>query len=110
MDDEIINAVFGNVGSICSFRVGISDASFLVNQFKPEFDEHDLLNLPIGHTYLKTMVNGIPQPPFSLNVTADEIKKPGNKELAAMIKKLSSLKYGRPREIVESDIGKRAKL
>lgn len=110
MDDEIKNAVFGNVGSICSFRVGISDASFLVNQFKPEFNEHDLLNLPIGHTYLKTMVNGIPQPPFSLNVTADEIKKPGNKELAAMIKKLSGLKYGRPREIVESEIGKRAKL
>ncbi|MFZ2152585.1 MAG: DUF87 domain-containing protein [Microgenomates group bacterium] len=110
MDDEIKNAVFGNVGSICSFRVGISDASFLVNQFKPEFNEHDLLNLPVGHTYLKTMVNGIPQSPFSLNITADEIKKPGNPELAAMIKKLSSLKYGRPREIVESDIGKRAKL
>ena len=110
MDDEIKNAVFGNVGSICSFRVGISDASFLVNQFKPTFNEHDLLNLPVGHTYLKTMVNGIPQSPFSLNITADEVKKPGNPELAEMIKKLSSLKYGRPREIVESEIGKRARL
>ena len=110
MDDEIKNAVFGNVGSICSFRVGISDAGFLVNQFKPEFNEHDLLNLPIGNTYLKTMVNGIPQPPFSLDITADEIKKPGNKELSQMIKKLSSLKYGRPREIVEAEISKRARL
>ena len=109
MDDEIKNAVFGNVGSICSFRVGISDAGFLVNQFKPTFNEHDLLNLPVGNAYLKTMVNGIPQSPFSLNITADEVKKPGNKELAEMIKKLSSLKYGRPREIVESEIGKRAK-
>lgn len=110
MDDEIKNAVFGNVGSICSFRVGISDASFLVNQFKPEFNEHDLLNLPIGQTYLKTMVNGVPQSPFSLNITADEIKKPGNPELAEMVKKLSSLKYGRPREIVEAEIAKRARL
>ena len=110
MDDEIKNAVFGNVGSICSFRVGISDASFLVNQFKPTFNEHDLLNLPVGHTFLKTMVNGVPQPPFSLNITADEVKKPGNPELAAMIKKLSGLKYGRPREIVEAEIGKRARL
>jgi len=110
MDDEIKNAVFGNVGSICSFRVGISDAGFLVNQFRPEFNEHDLLNLPIGHTYLKTMVKGIPQPPFSLDITADEIKKPGNKELAAMIKKLSGLKYGRPKEIVESEIAKRARF
>jgi hypothetical protein len=110
MDDEIKNAVFGNVGSICSFRVGISDASFLVNQFKPDFNEHDLLNLPIGQTYLKTMVNGVPQSPFSLNITADEIKKPGNPELAEMVKKLSSLKYGRPKEIVEAEIGKRARL
>ncbi len=110
MDDEIKNAVFGNVGSICSFRVGISDAGFLVNQFKPEFNEHDLLNLPVGNAYLKTMVNGIPQPPFSLNITADEVKKPGNRELAEMIKKLSSLKYGRPKEIVEAEIGKRARL
>lgn len=110
MDDEIKNAVFGNVGSVCSFRVGISDASFLVNQFKPTFNEHDLLNLPIGNTYLKTMVNGIPQTPFSLKITADEVKKPGNPELAQMIKKLSSLKYGRPKEIVESEIGKRARL
>lgn len=110
MDDEIKNAVFGNVGSICSFRVGIADASFLVNQFKPEFNEHDLLNLPLGQTYLKTMVNGVPQSPFSLNITADEVKKPGNRELAEMVKKLSSLKYGRPREIVEAEIGKRARL
>ena len=37
MDDEVKNAVFGNVGTICSFRVGISDAGFLVKQFQPEF-------------------------------------------------------------------------
>jgi hypothetical protein len=110
MDDEIKNAVFGNVGSICTFRVGISDASFLVNQFRPEFNEHDLLNLPVGNAYLKTMVNGIPQSPLSLSITADEVKRPGNRELAEMIKKLSSLKYGRPKEIVEAEIGKRARL
>jgi len=110
MDDEIKNAVFGNVGSICSFRVGISDAGFLVNQFRPEFNEHDLLNLPIGNTYLKTMINGVPQSPFSLNITADEVKKPGNRELAEMVKKLSSLKYGRPKELIEAEIAKRARL
>jgi hypothetical protein len=110
MDDEIKNAVFGNVGSICSFRVGISDAGFLVNQFKPDFNEHDLLNLPIGNAYLKTMINGVPQAPFSLNITADEVKKPGNRELAEMVKRLSSLKYGRPKELIEAEIAKRARL
>ncbi|MBP9817625.1 DUF87 domain-containing protein [Candidatus Shapirobacteria bacterium] len=110
MDDEIKNAVFGNVGSICSFRVGISDAGFLVNQYKPVFNEHDLINLPMGNTYLKTMLNGVPQPPFSVQVSAEEVRKPGNRELAEMIKRLSALKYGRPREIVETEIAKRARF
>ncbi|MFA6603161.1 MAG: DUF87 domain-containing protein, partial [Candidatus Shapirobacteria bacterium] len=110
MDDEIKNAVFGNVGSICSFRVGISDAGFLTNQFKPVFSEHDLLNLPVGNAYLKTMVKGTPQPPFSVYVTAEEVKSPGNPKMAEMIKRLSALKYGRPRAIVETEIAKRAKF
>ncbi|MFA5796392.1 MAG: DUF87 domain-containing protein, partial [Candidatus Shapirobacteria bacterium] len=42
MDDEVKNAVFGNVGTIASFRVGIADAGFLIRQFQPEFSEHDL--------------------------------------------------------------------
>lgn len=110
MDDEVKNAVFGNVGTIASFRVGISDAGFLVNQFRPTFNEHDLLNLGTGEIYMKTMVNGIPQTPFSLRVAAKEKKMEGNPKMAEMIKKLSSLKYGRPRAIVEAEISKRARL
>ena len=110
MDDEVKNAVFGNVGSICSFRVGISDAGFLIRQFQPTFSEHDLLNLGTGDIYLKTMINGVPKDPFSLHVAAVEKKKPGNPKMSEMIKKLSSLKYGRPKAIVESDIAKRARL
>ncbi|MFA6250741.1 MAG: DUF87 domain-containing protein [Candidatus Shapirobacteria bacterium] len=110
MDDEVKNAVFGNVGTISSFRVGISDAGFLVKQFQPEFSEHDLLNLGTGEIYIKTMVNGTPQKPFSLKVAAVEKKKPGNPKMAEMIKRLSALKYGRPRAIVEAEIAKRARL
>ncbi len=110
MDDEVKNAVFGNVGTIASFRVGISDANFLVRQFQPEFNEHDLLNLGTGEIYMKTMVNGIPKSPFSLKVAATEKKKPGNPKMAEMIKRLSALKYGRPKAIVEAEISKRARL
>lgn len=110
MDDEVKNAVFGNVGTIASFRVGISDASFLVKQFAPEFGESDLLNLGTGEIYLKTLLSGVPQKPFSISVAAVERKKPGNAKMAEMIKKLSSLKYGRPKAIVESEIAKRARL
>jgi len=110
MDDEVKNAVFGNVGTIASFRVGIADAGFLIRQFQPEFSEHDLLNLGTGEIYLKTQIDGVPKQPFSLRVAAAEKKKPGSPELAEMIKKLSTLKYGRPREIVEAEILKRARL
>ncbi|HEX8923467.1 MAG TPA: DUF87 domain-containing protein, partial [Patescibacteria group bacterium] len=110
MDDEVKNAVFGNVGTISSFRVGISDAGFLVRQFQPEFNEHDLLNLGTGEIYMKSLLNGVPQKPFSLKVAAAEKKKPGNPKMAEMIKKLSALKYGRPRALVEAEISKRARL
>lgn len=110
MDDEVKNAVFGNVGTICSFRLGISDAGFLTKQFQPIFGEHDLLNLGTGEIYLKTMINGVPKPPFSLKVAAAEKKKPGDPKKAEMIKRLSALKYGRPRALVEAEIAQRAKL
>jgi hypothetical protein len=110
MDDEVKNAVFGNVGTICSFRLGISDAGFLTKQFAPTFDEHDLLNLGTGEVYLKTMIEGVPKDPFSIKVAAVEKKKPGDPKKAQMIKRLSALKYGRPREMVEAEIVKRAKL
>jgi len=110
MDDEVKNAVFGNVGTIASFRLGISDAGFLTKQFQPEFGEHDLLNLGTGEIYLKTMVNGIPKDPFSLKVAAVEKKKPGNPKMAEMIKRLSALKYGRPKALVEAEIAQRARL
>ncbi len=110
MDEEVKNAVFGNVGSICSFRVGLNDSGYLVKQYSPEFSESDLLNLESGNIYLKTMINGTPQRPFSLKVSAKERKIAGDPKLSEMIKRLSSLKYGRPRSIVEAEIMKRAKL
>jgi ribosomal protein L34E len=66
--------------------------------------------LGTGEIYLKTMVNGIPKEPFSVKVAAAEKKKPGNPKMAEMIKRLSALKYGRPRALVEAEIAQRARL
>ena len=110
MEDEVKNAVFGNVGTICGFRLGIADAGFLQKQFAPIFSEHDLLNLGTGEVYLKTQINGVPKEPFSLKVAALEKKKPGDPKLAEMIKRLSALKYGKPRALVEAEIARRARL
>jgi len=112
MEEEVKNAVFGNVGTILSFRVGVSDANYLAREFQPIFREQDLLNVERFHAYIKTLINGEPVPPFSINTTKNmvEDKKRQNPKLAETIKRLSALKYGRPVARVEEEIKRRAKL
>ena len=53
------DAIFGNVGTLIVFRVGASDAEFLVREFTPKFTEEDLVNLPKYSIYLKLMIDGV---------------------------------------------------
>jgi len=112
MDEEVKNAIFGNVGSIVSFRVGVTDANYLQHEFQPTFTEADLINVDVFNAYVKTIVNGTPVPPFSMNVMKDlkAERAQGSPEVARMIKELSRLKYGTDIEEVEAEIEKRAKL
>ncbi len=112
MEEEVKNAVFGNVGSLVSFRVGVSDASYLQHEFQPAFSEADLINIEKYNAYIKTIVGNEPVPPFSLDLTKDMVaeERARSSKLADMIKKLSALKYGISREIVEAEVGHRARL
>lgn len=112
VEEEVKNAVFGNVGSIISFRVGVTDASYLAHEFTPTFGEDDLLNVERYHSYVKTIVNNEPVPPFSLDMTKDitGIKQMENPRVAEIIKEMSRLKYGRDERLVEAEITRRAKL
>jgi hypothetical protein len=65
LDEKIRAAVFGNVGTIITFRIGSEDAKILVGEFRPVFDEHDLSNLENHHIYLKLMIDGVTSKPFS---------------------------------------------
>jgi len=112
MDEEIKNAVFGNIGTLISFRVGTTDASYLQHEFQPTFSEEDLLNIERFHVYIKTIVHNEPVPAFSMDLTKDmtEMKRLRNPKVAEMIKQLSRLRYGQAREIVEAEIAQRARL
>ncbi len=112
MEEEVKNAVFGNVGTLIAFRVGVTDANYLQREFQPVFTETDLINIERFHAYMKTIVNNEPVPPFSVDLTKDmkEYRKEANEKIAKAIVELSRLKYGRPKEIVEAEIAKRAKL
>lgn len=59
------NAIFGNVGTLISFRVGSEDAKYLSKVFSPEFDQTDLISLPRYSFYLKLMIDGATSKPFS---------------------------------------------
>lgn len=65
LDPKIRAAVFGNVGTLISFRVGAEDAKLLAREFYPVFMEADLVNLPNHHIYLKLMIDGHTSQPFS---------------------------------------------
>lgn len=112
IDEEVKNAVFGNVGTIVSFRIGVPDANFLQHEFTPTFNETDLTNIEKYHVYVKTIVNNEPVPPFSMSLEKDmdAVKARMNPKLAEMIKQLSRLKYGKDKDIVEAEMTTRAKL
>ncbi len=112
MDEEVKNAVFGNVGTLVTFRVGVSDANYLQHEFQPTFSEADLINIERFNAYMKTLVNSEPVPPFSVNMVRDiaKEKKMENLRVAEAIKQLSRLKFGKDRSLVEAEIAQRARL
>jgi len=65
MEDTVREAVFGNAGTIISFRVGAEDAEYLEKEYFPVFDAGDIVNLPKYQIYLKLMVDGVAGRPFS---------------------------------------------
>jgi len=104
LEETIKKSVFGNVGSMSSFRVGSEDAEFLEKQFEPVFNSYDLINIDNFNACLKLLIEGQTSRPFSIRILPFAAGNPAFGEETA---KLSSLKYGRPREEVEEEIKKR---
>ena len=65
IDEKVRDAIFGNVGTIISFKVGLEDAKFLAEEFYPVFNQEDIINLPCYSIYLKLMINSKTSKPFS---------------------------------------------
>lgn len=112
MDEEIKNAVFGNVGTIVSYRVGVADAQFLAHEFAPTFSETDLVNVEGQSVFIKTIVKNQPVPGFTMNVWKDmkAEKARMRRDVSDAIVELSRLKHGRDEKIVEAEISRRSNL
>ncbi len=105
LDEKIRDAVFGNVGTMAAFRVGAEDAEFLQKQFEPEFSTFDLVNLDNFSLIIKMMLNNKTSTPFKMQTY---LPKEGRTQVVEIIKKISKLKYGKPKAIVERDIMRRS--
>jgi len=101
LEEDIKNAVFGNVGTICAFRVGADDAKYLESQFAPVFSADDLMNIDNRKAYLKMLVNGRPVDPFDIDIPAP---REVDREIGEKIRNLSRTKYGRSRAEAEAEI------
>ncbi|MFH1462145.1 MAG: type IV secretion system DNA-binding domain-containing protein [bacterium] len=104
MEEEVRDAVFGNMGTIVSFRVGAEDAEYLEKEFIPEFIAQDLVNLGKYSIYLKLMIDGIAGSPFSAQ-TMPPLPKLEQSNVEKIIN-VSRERYGTSRKIVEDKIAK----
>ncbi len=105
LEETVSDAVFGNVGTIVTFRVGASDAEFLEKEFEPVFMMNDLVNLAKYDVYLKLMIDGISGDAFSATSLAPTAI-PEKKENLEKIIKVSRERYARKREVVEEKVSR----
>ncbi len=104
MEETVRDAIFGNVGTIVSFRVGAADAEFLEKEFLPEFNIDDLVNLAKYNIYLKLMIDGVASRAFSA-VTLAPFPKSAKTHKEEIIK-VSRERYGTKKEKIEEEIAK----
>jgi hypothetical protein len=105
LTDKIREAIIGNVGTVISGRIGITDAEILEKKFKPVFEADDLAKLPNYQSITSVMINNVPSAPFSMSFVPPMGQV--NPQLVDALKKLSAAKYGKPRTVVEKEISDR---
>jgi len=102
LTDKIREAIIGNVGTVISGRIGITDAEILIKKFAPTFEAEDLTKMPNYQSISSVMINNVPSAPFSMSFVAP--MGTANSQLSDALKRLSAAKYGKPRSQVEKEI------
>jgi len=103
IDEKVRDAIFGNAGTLISFRVGAADAELLEKEFDPIFLMNDIVNLQKYNIYLKLMIDGIAGNAFSATTLAPiDIESTKNNE--EKVVRVSRERYASSREEVEDKI------
>lgn len=101
-DPRITRAIFGNVGTLISFRVSQEDAQLLEPYFAPLAGASHLTDLPNWHACMRTTVEGQVTAPFTLRTIVPGISP--DPSVARLVRITSQQRYGRPRAVVEEEI------
>ena len=99
---SVKDAVFGNVGTIQSFKIGAPDAEFLEKEYAPVLTGQDIIGISNFKTYTKLNIDNATSRVFSLDTIWSEDYK--NEKVRDVLKQYSALKYGRDRKYVEAEI------
>jgi hypothetical protein len=105
---KLRDAVFGNVGTILSFKIGAEDAEYMAKEFAPVLSEQDVINIANFKCYIKLNINNTPSRPFSMETIWDTTGK--SPKMAQLIKEYSRMKYGRKKVFVDQEIADRIGL
>jgi len=108
LTDQIREAILGNIGTVISGRIGITDAEILVKKFTPTFDVEDLTRMPNFQTIASVMIQDVPSAAFSMSLLPPLGQS--NPQLRDALKKLSATKFGKPRAQVEQEFFKRMSI
>ncbi len=101
----IRDAVFGNVGTLQSFKIGAEDAEYIAKEYAPVLTEQDVIGIANYKAYLKLNVGNATSRPFSLETIWDETGK--SDKIRQIVKEYSRMKFGRKRSFVEQEIAAR---
>ncbi|HEU4715572.1 MAG TPA: type IV secretion system DNA-binding domain-containing protein, partial [Candidatus Saccharimonadales bacterium] len=101
MSDTVRNAVFGNVGTMISFRVSADDAPILAKQFEPQFEPNDLLQMHNRHFIINMVINGEKAPAFSATTLT---LPPAQTDNTSYIIENTRRNYSRSRAEIEQEI------
>ena len=103
LSDEVREAVFGNVGTTITFRVGSPDATYMETEFAPRFTPEDIINLPKYNIYLKLLIDGVTSHPFSAQTLPPIAKRTDSEE---KVIRVSRERYTTPRVEIADKIMK----
>lgn len=107
IEENIRNAIFGNVGTIVSFGLWYDDATVMASQFKEMITPNDLLSIPKFKAYTRLMINGLMSDPFTMGTFP--LPKPStSEELKAKIRQQSRQRYSMEKKHLEELLKARA--